>query len=755
MNQNILEMLNFIDPSALDYTAWCNVGMALKEEGCSVGDWDAWSARDVQRYHPGECERKWNTFHGNAAPVTGGTIWQMAYESGWRPDPGEALDWNGTITKDDAAIIDPTWVEKKDIRMPGKSWNPVNELITYLETLFEADDNVGYVVQSYKNDKGRFVPRNKGSFKRTAGELIEDLAKHTDDIGAVLGDYDPEGGAWIRFNPLDGKGVRNDNVTSYKYALVESDNMDIAEQNALIRELELPVACLVHSGGKSLHAIVKIDAPDYKEYRARVDFLYNICRKNGLSIDTQNKNPARLSRMPGIMRNGNKQFLAGTNIGKSSWEEWKEWIESETDDLPEMDALSDVWDNIPPLAPELICGILRNGHKMLISGPSKAGKSFLLIELAIAIAEGSAWIGHKCKKGSVLYVNLELDRASCLNRFRDVYTAKNMKPQNIKNIEIWNLRGRSVPMDKLAPILIRRAKKKDFQLIIIDPIYKVITGDENSADQMARFCNQFDKICNDLGCAVAYCHHHSKGLQGQKKAMDRASGSGVFARDPDAMLDIIELPLTEAIIDQEKNKAVCRYVRYFLEEKTISNWDWKNAISEDDWLNSRALLDVAHNGMGDTVDFWDMKAKAKRAADMAAGRTAWRVDAILREFARPEPVNMWFDYPAHSIDDSGVLGDINPESDRVDPAELKRRRMEEAKKKQEGKINDFEVAFESLEEDGKVSMAELAEQLEVSVKTLGLWLGKGKRGNAKLKKRYEKFLPEGNGTVTYIRRKNE
>ena len=44
-----------------------------------------------------------------------------------------------------------------------------------------------------------------------------------------------------------------------------------------------------------------------------------------------------------------------------------------------------------------------------------------------------------------------------------------------------------------------------------------------------------------------YCHHHSKGAQGMKKAMDRASGSGVFARDPDAQLDIIELEMTEEV----------------------------------------------------------------------------------------------------------------------------------------------------------------------------------------------------------------
>ena len=95
--------------------------------------------------------------------------------------------------------------------------------------------------------------------------------------------------------------------------------MEIDKQHALIRELELPVACLVHSGKKSLHAIVKVDAADYGEYRKRVDYLYDICRKNGLEIDQQNRNPSRLSRMPGVLRGENKQFLIDTNIGKESW----------------------------------------------------------------------------------------------------------------------------------------------------------------------------------------------------------------------------------------------------------------------------------------------------------------------------------------------------------------------------------------------------------------------------------------------------
>ena len=341
MLENIDKLLEYIDPSTLDYTEWVNIGMALKEEGYSPEIWDDWSSKDTARYHYGECLKKWDSFQGTTKPVTGATIVQMAKDNGWQPEyESYALDWDSEIgDKDELIIVNKGWLEDKELNIPEK-WEPVKQLTTYLETLFEASENVGYVVKSWDKD-GKYLPADKGAFDRTAGQLIEALSKCNGDISSVLGDYNEAAGAWIRFNPLDGNGVKNDNVTDYRYALVESDTMELEKQNAIIRELELPVACLVHSGKKSLHAIVKIDASNYEEYRKRVDYLYAVCQKNGLKIDSQNRNPSRLSRMPGIMRNGHKQFLMDTNIGKESWNEWKEWIESVNDDLPDPESMAE------------------------------------------------------------------------------------------------------------------------------------------------------------------------------------------------------------------------------------------------------------------------------------------------------------------------------------------------------------------------------------------------------------------------------
>ena len=747
---DIKQVLNYIDPAILDYQEWVNVGMALKHEGYGVDVWDEWSRAD-KRYHPGECQKKWESFNGASSPVTAGTLVQMAKERGMKTFEHKELSWDDEINYE--SELNLSTGEGLPFSEP-ENWNPVNEMITYLETLFDSSDNVGYVTETYEKDdngKIKYLP-TKGSCDRTAGELIELLNRCNGDVGSVFGDYKPEAGAWIRFNPLDGKGVKNENVTDFRYALVESDCMPVEEQNALIRELELPVALLIYSGGKSVHAIVKIDAPNYDEYRKRVDYLYNVCRKNGLEIDRQNRNPSRLSRLPGVIRGDKKQFILDKHIGKKDFMEWKDWIESINDNLPDFENLADYYDNPPDLAPPLIDGILRKGHKMLLAGPSKAGKSFALIELAIAIAEGKRWFGFDCAQGKVMYANLELDKASCYHRFIDVYESLGYKPDNAKNIEIWNLRGKSVPMDKLAPKLIRRAAKKDFTAIIIDPIYKVLTGDENSADQMAAFCNQFDKLCTELGCAVIYCHHHSKGSQGGKRSMDRASGSGVFARDPDALLDLTELNVTDDVFIQQENKEICDIVKDW-----IIRWCGNlEMCSQDDLLNAKTMVDIAQKELPGNAFVRMMSDYITPIKKAVRRRTAWRIEGTLREFPKLAPINLWFDYPIHHSDESGVLKDCDYEELSVSPWEkAKETRKKQAEQQKKKELSEFAIAFDNAIVDGKeyASIDKIAEEIGIKADTIKKRFGNGNQGDEDYKQFYEKVTDENDRKV-YLKRKD-
>lgn len=173
-DMDLLSVLPYIPPSELNYQDWVNVGMALKEAGYTWQDWDDWSRLDLLRYHTGECQRKWDSFHGSASPVTGATIVQMAKDRGWRPQsddgPGYELGWDDIIGSRDGVLVDQGWLEGKEVREP-ETWDPVKDLTKYLEVLFEASENVGYVTESWERD-GKHFP-SKGLCDRTAGELIE------------------------------------------------------------------------------------------------------------------------------------------------------------------------------------------------------------------------------------------------------------------------------------------------------------------------------------------------------------------------------------------------------------------------------------------------------------------------------------------------------------------------------------------------------------------------------------------------------
>ena len=373
--------------------------------------------------------------------------------------------------------------------------------------------------------------------------------------------------------------------------------------------------------------------------------------------------------------------------------------------------------DLPALAPPLIENVLRQGHKMLIAGPSKAGKSFALIELCIAIAEGRKWFGWNCSPGRVLYVNLELDRASCLHRFKDVYEALGWSAKNLSNIDIWNLRGKSIPMDKLAPKLIRRAAKKNYMAIIIDPIYKVITGDENSADQMANFCNQFDKVCNELGCAVIYCHHHSKGSQGGKRSMDRASGSGVFARDPDAMLDLIELDVTDDLRKQEQNKTVCATCQTYLD----SHFGWEDDLSQDDLCSQVQMMNYCREHLS-PMQMRELQKQIDTNLITTNTKTAWRIDGTLREFPKFKPVNLWFDYPIHHADQSGALDDVQPEDEKPNwkkGQEARKKQGEVQRKNKQAKVDMAIESFRFEHHDAYPTVKELYEQIKSNSEAVG------------------------------------
>jgi hypothetical protein len=193
----------------------------------------------------------------------------------------------------------------------------------------------------------------------------------------------------------------------------------------------------------------------------------------------------------------------------------------------------------PIILPEnVIEGVLHRGGKMVVGGASKSFKTWTLVDLAISVASGTSWLDNfATRRGRVLYINLELASSWFSKRVRTVCDESQITLES-GYLKAWNLRGYAADLSRLLPQLLTGIAPGEYVLIILDPIYKLLgRRDENKAGDIATLLNEIESLAVQTGAAVAFGAHYSKGNQSQKESIDRIGGSGVFARDPDSILN--------------------------------------------------------------------------------------------------------------------------------------------------------------------------------------------------------------------------
>jgi hypothetical protein len=196
----------------------------------------------------------------------------------------------------------------------------------------------------------------------------------------------------------------------------------------------------------------------------------------------------------------------------------------------------------------VIEGLLKKKSKMSITAPSKIGKTWLLLDLAITIVNGGLWLGRfRCHKGKVLYISLELHDDDLDDRF--AILADNLN-RSTDGMDLLQLRGHAAPIDEIVDGVLQRVDDSgnDYDVIIIDPVYKVLGSfDENTARDINQLMNHLERMAENTGIVIS--HHHSKGNKSRANAGDRSSGSGVFTRDPDTILELQPKDGDESKID--------------------------------------------------------------------------------------------------------------------------------------------------------------------------------------------------------------
>lgn len=206
--------------------------------------------------------------------------------------------------------------------------------------------------------------------------------------------------------------------------------------------------------------------------------------------------------------------------------------------------------------------------------------------------------------------------------------------------------------------------------------------------------------------------------------MDRASGSGVFARDPDALIDLVELDVTEELFTQRINHTTTRIYKEALQ--TCNLGYYQEEVSLDDLQSASVMREHFEQAIPNVLERKPWTEKIEQARHAIEISTAWRVEGTLREFAKFKPVNMWFSYPVHFLDDSGVLADIQLEDTNGNNSPWKKNF--DKKETKEDKSEKVESAIYSIYDGiNPVTIDDLIEYFstdskQVSEKTVRRWI---------------------------------
>jgi hypothetical protein len=329
-------------------------------------------------------------------------------------------------------------------------------------------------------------------------------------------------------------GRKKDQVTRSPFFIAEGDELDKKNQTRIINFLiavGFRLFAVIDSGNKSLHAW--FERP--QNYTAEeITALMEALQCDPAS--TRIAQPVRVAGATNPKTNNVQELIYYNKSPEQTTPLPLDEVYTLCDLFPSIENGAEFLDEeIEPLL-DVVEGLLHKGCKMIISGDSKSRKSYTLIDLGLSIASGGQFLGMNCSKGKVLYINMELQRKDMQDRIRRISKTKGY--QDVTNFEVWNLRGKSESIDLMMPRFIKHIQRKgsEYNAIILDPLYKTLGNrDENSASDINDLMNQFTSLAEQTGAAIVICQHFAKGGGAGRSVNDRASGSGVFARDPDTI----------------------------------------------------------------------------------------------------------------------------------------------------------------------------------------------------------------------------
>jgi hypothetical protein len=209
--------------------------------------------------------------------------------------------------------------------------------------------------------------------------------------------------------------------------------------------------------------------------------------------------------------------------------------------LPRPLSPSQLYASRPSLRTPIIHDVLRRTEIMNLIAPSKAGKSWLALGLALSVGGNRPWLGRfDVNPGRVLLLDNELHEETIAHRMRWVAEAMGLDLADYDGmVAVESFRGRLVGLAEMRGYF--EAIAGLYSLVILDAAYRFTVPGESENDNAAMTAryNLLDQYADVSGAAISVVHHSSKGTQEGKAVTDVGAGGGAQSRAADTHLVLL------------------------------------------------------------------------------------------------------------------------------------------------------------------------------------------------------------------------
>lgn len=187
--------------------------------------------------------------------------------------------------------------------------------------------------------------------------------------------------------------------------------------------------------------------------------------------------------------------------------------------------------------PEFIVSSMIPVGLTFLSGAPKIRKSFMALQMAIAVATGKAFLGHETMQSDVVYLDLEGSKSRISTRTnrmaekmpRNVFVSNDIEARLADNL-VDNLRS-----------LIK--ERPSIRLIIIDTYSRARgrckTFGANAYDSDVSLLEPVQRMAIDEGVAIVCVHHDKKGAGFVSDSFERLSGTMGISGSADSVLNLV------------------------------------------------------------------------------------------------------------------------------------------------------------------------------------------------------------------------